>query len=137
MSNETTVTANACHEKTQIEEPGVPVYIKSSTTKPILTPTLNPELVSVCSCEATGRPDNDPTLHHYEPGSTSTLLIGRVNPADRGMCQINMDAHGGTTKQIGMDILNNYSDYVAYANHLHERFGLQPWTYSQHCWDNI
>ena len=98
------------------------------------TEALHVALFPVCSCESSGSPKNDPLAFHYESDGV-TPLIGRVNPKDRGMCQINLDAHLETTKQMGLDILENINDYIHYSNFLYQTQGLRPWRYSQHCWD--
>ena len=138
IATATIVTGFLIHNETTSHYPKAPpqqlVAIKYNT--PQIPPvTLNPELLPVCSCEATGQPHRDPTLYHYEP-DTTTPLIGRVNDQDRGMCQINMTAHGETTASLGLDILNNYGDYIAYSNHLYDTQGLRPWVYSKHCWED-
>lgn len=94
---------------------------------------LNEALLPVCSCESSGSPKNDPMAYHYEADGV-TPLIGRVNSRDRGMCQINLDAHLETTKQMDLDILGDINDYIYYSNWLYETQGLRPWRYSQHCW---
>jgi len=96
-------------------------------------PSLRSALVPVCSCEATGNPNNEPVVYHYEEDGV-TPLIGRYNSADRGMCQINMDAHSGTIEEMGLDILSDFDDYITYTNHLYDTQGLKPWVYSKHCW---
>lgn len=109
----------------------------SPTSTPTPEPTqalvLRSALKPVCSCESIGNKYSDPYKYHYEDDG-KTLLIGRVNPADRGMCQLNMDAHGSTIEAMGLDIFNDLHDYVTYANHLYDTQGLRPWRYSQHCW---
>ena len=87
------------------------------------------ELVRICSCESTDNPNQDPTKHHYEPDG-KTLLTGRINPSDKGMCQINLDAHGSTIEKMGLDI-NDWNDYVTFTNHLYTTEGNQPWRYSK------
>lgn len=96
-------------------------------------PVLRAELVRVCSCEATGSPNNDPTLYHYEDDGV-TPLIGRYNSDDRGMCQINMKAHAHDIEKKELDILNDWDDYITYTNWVYDTQGLRPWKYSKHCW---
>lgn len=110
----------------------VPVVVEEQPPAEI-KPALRSELVRVCSCESTGNPNSDPTKYHYESDGV-TLLTGRVNPADKGMCQINMDAHGSEIERLGLDIFKSEDDYIEYTNRLYDTQGLAPWRYSKHCW---
>lgn len=122
---------------------GVVVQIKSAGDAPVshqeAAPTstknhvLDKALIPVCGCESAGSPLADPMLYHYEADGV-TLLIGRVNSSDRGMCQINLRYHLGTSEKMGLDILNEMDDYIFYSNWLYETQGLKPWKSSQHCW---
>lgn len=123
------------------------VQVKSASESPsstvshreAITPTsttnqvLDRALIPVCSCESTGSPHKDPMLYHYEDDGV-TLLIGRVNSSDRGMCQINLGYHLKASEKMGLDILHDVDDYIFYSNWLYETQGLKPWKSSQHCW---
>ena len=52
--------------------------------------TLRPELVPICSCESMRGKYGTPT--HYEEDGV-TVLLGRVDPNDVGICQINLRYH--------------------------------------------
>ena len=93
-------------------------------------PQLVAMLVPVCSCESTGAPDNEP--QHFESDDV-TVIVGRHNPRDVGMCQINLDAHGARLNELGLDAYNR-ADNITYANLLYREQGLQPWVYSKKCW---
>jgi len=92
--------------------------------------TLHPSLKKVCSCESTGRPDKEP--QHYENDGV-TVRYGRINPLDKGLCQINLFYHEETATKMGLDLLKE-EDNIKYANYLYEKEGLTPWRYSSSCW---
>lgn len=124
----------------QAKAPTEDIYVTPMVEEVIENPfveekhlTLNPDLVPVCSCESIGTPNLDPFDYHYEDDGV-TPLIGKINPLDRGMCQINMPAHEKTAVSMGLDILHNIDDYVYYSNWLYEQQGYTPWRYSSHCW---
>jgi len=103
----------------------------------VVVPVTPPiELVAVlkpvCSCESIGIPDGEP--QHFERDGV-TVLTGRHNPRDVGMCQINLDAHEETSKAMGLDVYER-DDNIEYANWLYSKQGLKPWTYSKSCWKN-
>lgn len=87
-----------------------------------------PELKRICSCESTGSPNNEP--QHYLNGS---VIRGRINSSDVGMCQINEYYHDDAAISLGLD-LENKEDNLSYAEHLYETQGNQPWFWSEHCW---
>ena len=82
-----------------------------------------PVLVQVARCESTFR-------HTLADGS---VLLGRVDPADTGVMQINKRYHGETAIKLGLD-LNDIYDNMAYARYLYEKKGTQPWNASSPCW---
>ncbi len=47
--------------------------------------------------------------------------------------QINKRYHGKTAEELGLD-LNTIEDNLAYARHLYEKQGTQPWSASAPCW---
>lgn len=61
---------------------------------------------------------------HYLP--TGGVIKGRVTPADTGVMQINMDAHGKEVERLGLDMTDLYENLV-YARILYEREGVTPW----------
>lgn len=64
---------------------------------------------------------------------TGTTLRGVVNTSDVGVMQINTHYHGATARRLGLD-LHILEDNLAYARHLYEREGTQPWSASRACW---
>ncbi len=82
-----------------------------------------PVMIQVARCESTFR-------HTLEDGS---VLTGKVDPADTGVMQINMRYHGATAEKLGLDLHDIYGN-MAYARHLYEEQGTQPWSASSPCW---
>lgn len=84
-----------------------------------------PVMVEVSRCESAFR-------HELQDGS---ILQGRVDPADTGVMQINKRYHLSTATAMELDLDNLY-DNLAYARHLYEKQGTQPWSASMPCWGN-
>ena len=83
-----------------------------------------PVMAEVARCESGFR-------HTLSDGS---VLTGRVNSADTGVMQINKRYH--QTAAHAMDLnLDNIYDNMAYARHLYETQGIQPWSASAPCWN--
>lgn len=80
-------------------------------------------MIQVARCESTFR--------HTLPDGT--VLKGVVDSADTGVMQINKRYHGKTAEELGLD-LNDIEDNLAYARHLYEKQGTQPWSASAPCW---
>lgn len=90
---------------------------------------LLPELVPVCACESLGNPNATPT-HYDRDGS---VLRGRIDNDDIGICQINLRYHQKSAEALGLDVFIE-QDNIIYANVLFTEQYYQPWTASQHCW---
>ena len=84
-----------------------------------------PVMIEVARCESTFR-------HSLSDGS---VLRGRVDSADTGVMQINKRYHQATAHAMDLN-LEDIHDNMAYARHLYETQGLQPWRASAHCWNN-
>ena len=82
-----------------------------------------PVMIQVARCESTFR-------HTLSDGS---VLKGRVDSADVGVMQINKRYHEAAAIKLGLDI-ENIHDNMAYARHLYEKKGTQPWNASRPCW---
>lgn len=82
-----------------------------------------PVMIQVARCESTFR-------HTLADGS---VLQGRVDPRDTGVMQINKGYHEATADQLGLNLDDIY-DNMAYARHLYEKQGTQPWSASSPCW---
>jgi hypothetical protein len=84
-----------------------------------------PVMIEVARCESGFR-------HSLGDGS---VLTGRVDSADTGVMQINKRYHLSTATAMDLN-LDNIHDNMAYARHLYETQGIQPWRSSAHCWNN-
>ena len=82
-----------------------------------------PVMIQVARCESTFR-------HTLADG---TVLRGFVDNDDTGVMQINKRYHEKTAISMGLDVENIY-DNMAYARHLYEKQGTQPWSASAPCW---
>ena len=83
-----------------------------------------PVMIQIARCESHFR-------HTLADGS---VLQGRVDSADTGVMQINKRYHLGTANKLGLDI-TELEDNMAYARHLYEKQGTQPWSASAPCWN--
>lgn len=86
-------------------------------------------LKPVCSCESTGSPYNTPRQFNAD----GSVVRGKINRHDIGMCQINSDYHEEAAKKMGMDIYTEQGN-IEYANYLYKHEGLKPWSWSRSCW---
>jgi len=82
-----------------------------------------PIMIQIARCESTFR-------HTLADGS---VLTGRVDSADTGVMQINKRYHEEAAHELGLDLHDIY-DNMAYARHLYEKKGTQPWNASAPCW---
>jgi hypothetical protein len=82
-----------------------------------------PVMIQIARCESTFR-------HYLADG---TVLKGRVDSADTGVMQINKRFHQKTATALGIDLDDIYGN-MAYARHLYEKQGTQPWNASAPCW---
>lgn len=103
-------------EKPALAHPDAPVNV------------LRPELVPVCACESSYEGRSWGTPQQFEPDG-KTVRYGRVDPQDRGMCQISRRYHAKAADALGLD-LDSEAGNIAYANLLFEQSGFKPWTWS-------
>ena len=82
-----------------------------------------PVMIQVARCESQFR-------HTLADGS---VLKGKIDNRDTGVMQINSFYHSKAATNLGFDI-NNFHDNMAYARHLYETQGMQPWRASSACW---
>lgn len=59
-------------------------------------------------------------------------VISKTN--DRGLMQINMQAHGKELERLGVDPLTVEGN-LSFARKLYDERGTQPWYMSKHCWN--
>jgi hypothetical protein len=82
-----------------------------------------PRLKEIMICESFGG------IQSYTDG---TPLLGRENPNDKGIAQINI-VHWAEAKELGFD-LDTLRGNIRYAIFLFEREGDKPWNSSKVCW---
>jgi len=82
-----------------------------------------PVLVEIARCESTFR--------QYD--TDGNILRGKVNKGDVGVMQINEKYHADEATKLGLNIYTAEGN-VAFARHLYEKFGSQPWSSSSKCW---
>jgi hypothetical protein len=83
-----------------------------------------PVMIQVARCESHFR-------HTLADGS---ILRGVVDSADTGVMQINKRYHAAAAAALGLNLDDIY-DNMAYARHLYEKQGTQPWKASAPCWN--
>lgn len=86
-------------------------------------------LIPICACESTGNKNSKPVQF----GKNGKALKGKVNPADTGMCQINIKIHAKELTKLGLDA-SKESDNITFANWLYTNEGSTPWDWSKDCW---
>ena len=112
-----TVTNEQVDESTLIKNPkAMEAYLREKFAD-------TPILVDIARCESNFRQFDD----------NGNIVRGRVNPEDIGLLQINEKYQGATAKKLGLDIYTIEGN-IAYAKHLYEEQGTQPWVYSSKCW---
>jgi hypothetical protein len=82
-----------------------------------------PILVDIARCESSFR--------QYD--SDGKVLRGKANRDDVGVMQINEKYNGESAKKLGYDIYTTDGN-IAFAKHLYETQGADPWVYSSKCW---
>jgi hypothetical protein len=82
-----------------------------------------PIMIEIARCESTFR-------HTLTDGS---VLKGVVDPADTGVMQINKRYHEKAATTMSLNLEDIYHN-MAYARHLYEKQGTQPWSASSPCW---
>ncbi|MAZ40976.1 hypothetical protein CL654_02570 [bacterium] len=83
-----------------------------------------PTLRAICSCES--------NLNQYN--DDGSVLRGRVNPFDIGICQINKLYHQERIDALGVDIYTEGGN-ITYAKYLYDKEGDAPWIWSKPCWE--
>lgn len=126
-------TASAPVSSTGQIEPLAGTSSQAVSRETAVKPTLRPALVPICACESTGSKYGKPT--QWEDDGV-TVRTGRINPADKGMCQINTEPRNGhlvQSRKLGFDIYTEEGN-IRYANWLYDHLGTQPWDWSKSCW---
>lgn len=83
-----------------------------------------PVMIQIARCESTFQ-------HTLADGS---VITGRVDNADTGVMQINRRYHEKAATALGLNLYDIYHN-MAYARHLYETQGTQPWNASAPCWN--
>ena len=95
---------------------GIEAYVKESYAD-------EPILVDIARCESTFR----------QFGPDGKVIRGLVNNQDVGVMQINERYHAAEAAKMGIDIYTVEGN-VAFAKHLYEKYGTDPWSSSEKCW---
>lgn len=82
-----------------------------------------PILAEIARCESTFR----------QFDSNGNVIRGKVNRGDIGVMQINKYYHEDDATKLGLDIYT-IDGNLAYARHLYEKYGDDPWSSSSKCW---
>jgi hypothetical protein len=83
-----------------------------------------PELAEIAKCESNFR--------QYD--ADGKVLKGTVDPDDIGVMQINKYYNGQNAEKLGYDIYTVEGN-LAYAKVLYDKFGTEPWSSSEKCWE--
>lgn len=83
-----------------------------------------PIIVSVAMCE--GSRDKK----HIEP-----FIWGPTQ--DVGPLQIHVPTHKARYEALGLDVINNPADNIAFGRILYDESGLAPWSASKPCWSKL
>ena len=134
LATPTRVLEYEAPEPTEIDPQKTPLIAPEQHIDPEPDPEPTIELlqplVPICACESGQGKYGTPT--HYEKDGV-TVLRGKVNPRDIGICQINLDFHGARSEAMGLDVFVE-ADNIAYANWLYTQQGSTPWNWSKSCW---
>jgi hypothetical protein len=66
-------------------------------------------------------------------GLNGKIITGKVNKGDLGVMQINKYYHAEDAEKLGLD-LNTLEGNMAFAKHLYDKYGTDPWLSSSACW---
>jgi hypothetical protein len=83
-----------------------------------------PELAEIAKCESMFR--------QYD--AKGAILKGVVDKDDIGIMQINKYYNGSNAEKLGYDIYTIEGN-LAYAKVLYDKFGTDPWSSSEKCWE--
>lgn len=85
-----------------------------------------PVLIDIASCESNFRQFDE----------TGQVLRGRVNKGDVGVMQINEKYHADEAVKMDLNIYTIEGN-MAFAKHLYEKYGTDPWSSSAPCWTQL
>jgi hypothetical protein len=92
-------------------------------------------LKRICAAESNYGPDNEPRQFLPDGSVLWGWDNGVIVHRDAGECQINTLAHADELKLLGLDVVHNEADNIAYAKLLYDREGWRPWIASKTHWD--
>ena len=99
----------------------------ASTTNVLISTILSATpLISVARCESGLRQFN----------FDGTVILGKVNPLDKVILQINTKYHQQEADTLGYD-LDTLEGNLKFGRWLYEHQGLQPWSASSDCWSPL
>ncbi len=102
----------------------------STTTEVVIErPVLHPELYKICACESGGGKNGAPKQFNAD----GTVLRGKVDPLDTGMCQISKRYWLDMSDKLGYDIETETGN-ILMANYIYSKHGKNPWKASFACW---
>lgn len=120
-----------------MSQPSEPiVYAQPQET--VVATTTNPEpekpklrdaLVPICACESVGKKDGVPQQFNAD----GSVVHGRIDPDDRGLCQINRRYWGKKSEELGYNIETEDGN-ISMANWIYDHEGVEPWRWSKPCW---
>ena len=84
-----------------------------------------PILADVAGCESSFR----------QFDSNGNVVMGKVNKGDIGIMQIHKYYNGENAEKLGYDIYTIEGN-LAYAKVLYKKFGTDPWSSSEKCWQS-
>lgn len=85
-----------------------------------------PIMAKISKCESGFRQYN----------SDGSLLRNSEGSSAVGAMQIMVSVHNPVLKKLGYDV-TRLKDNLAFARHLYNQSGTQPWNSSKHCWSKI
>lgn len=113
----------------------LPVYANApeAQVQPVELPDA---LRSVCSCESTGKPDNEPVQFDNAGNPLEGKNYdeeGNHWSSDWGACQINDHTWDTQASLMGLDYKNSKDDNYRMALHILDVQGIGAWRHSGYC----
>jgi len=97
---------------------------ETASTTPVVQESIPQDLRKIADCES-GNNQFD---------KEGNVIVGRVNPKDIGVLQINSYYWGETAKELGYDIYTRGGN-LSMGLWLYKNYGTQPWQWSKSCWN--
>lgn len=118
-------STQAATQTTIVVKPPFDVH-STSSLKSIIESEFpdSPVIVDIASCESRLKQFN----------SDGSVRLGRANPHDIGLFQINETYHRAEAEKLGIDI-DTLKGNIAFAKILHKRNGTRDWNWSKFMWE--